>query len=78
MSERPLPLSGAFARELTVNLNQFTCDAAGEEATRLIVDEGRKVAIGLQGTERTNLIRTCDEVEMLTDQLSELCRMGQV
>ena len=50
----------------------------GEEATRLIVDEGRKVGMGLQGQERVSLMRACDDVEMLTNQLAELCHMGKV
>lgn len=60
------------------NLSSFLLWSIGEEAARLIVDEGRKVAMGLQGQERVTLIRACDDVEMLTDQLSELCRTGQV
>ena len=51
---------------------------AGEEATRMIIAEGRKVAEGLQGAKKGDLLRNCDEAEILCNQLSDLCRRGMV
>lgn len=49
----------------------------GEAATRLVVDEGRRVANCCTGPQRQELLRLCDETEILTNQLSDLCRRGQ-
>ncbi|KAH9513752.1 hypothetical protein Btru_042006, partial [Bulinus truncatus] len=49
----------------------------GEAATRMIVNEGRKVANCCTGPQRQELLRLCDEVEILTNQLSDLCKRGQ-
>ena len=43
-----------------------------------MVADGRKVAEGLQGPKRAELLQACNDVERLTDQLSDLCRKGQV
>ncbi|XP_013395141.1 vinculin [Lingula anatina] len=48
----------------------------GEQAARSVVQEARKVADLLEGTERTNLHKLCDETEKLTNQLADLCRKG--
>ena len=50
----------------------------GEEATRMIIEEGRKVAEGLEGAKKADLLRNCDEAEILCNQLSDLCRRGLV
>lgn len=49
----------------------------GEQATRMVVAEGRKVAESLTGPQRAELLRLCDETEILTNQLSDLIRRGQ-
>ncbi|XP_071116143.1 vinculin-like isoform X5 [Haliotis cracherodii] len=49
----------------------------GEEATRMVVSEGRRVAQCCSGPQRQELLRLCDETEILTNQLSDLCRKGQ-
>ncbi|XP_070200657.1 vinculin-like isoform X4 [Littorina saxatilis] len=49
----------------------------GEAATRLVVDEGRRVANCCTGPQRQELLRLCDETEILTNQLGDLCRRGQ-
>ncbi|CAL1528303.1 unnamed protein product [Lymnaea stagnalis] len=49
----------------------------GEAATRMIVNEGRKVANCCTGPQRQELLRLCDEVEILTNQLSDLSKRGQ-
>ncbi|XP_050409057.1 vinculin isoform X7 [Patella vulgata] len=49
----------------------------GEQATRLVVAEGRRVAQCCSGPQRQELLRSCDEVEILTNQLSEMCKKNQ-
>ncbi|XP_025087820.1 vinculin-like isoform X11 [Pomacea canaliculata] len=49
----------------------------GEAATRLVVEEGRRVANCCTGPQRQELLRLCDETEILTNQLADLCRRGQ-
>ncbi|XP_060072375.1 vinculin-like isoform X2 [Ylistrum balloti] len=49
----------------------------GEQATRMIVAEGRRVADSCPGSQRSDLLRLCDETEILTNQLSDLIRKGQ-
>ncbi|XP_064603655.1 vinculin-like isoform X2 [Liolophura sinensis] len=49
----------------------------GEEATRMVVAEGRRLAQTCSGPQRADLLRNCDEVEILTNQLSDLIRKGQ-
>lgn len=56
----------------------FICHGSGEESTRLIIAEGRRAAEGLQGAKKAELQRACDEVEFLTNQLSDLCHRGMV
>ncbi|CAH1786025.1 unnamed protein product, partial [Owenia fusiformis] len=48
----------------------------GEAAARQVVAEGRRVAEQLTGKQRDDLLRNCDEVEQLTNQLADLCRRG--
>jgi vinculin len=49
----------------------------GESATRLVVIEGRKVANCCTGPQRQDLLRLCDESEILTNQLVDLDKRGQ-
>ncbi|XP_062603621.1 vinculin-like, partial [Saccostrea cucullata] len=49
----------------------------GEQATRLVVAEGRKIANSCTEPQRTELLRLCDETEILTNQLADLIRNGQ-
>lgn len=44
----------------------------------MMVSDGRKIAEGLQGPRRAEMLQLCGEVESLTDQLSDLCRKGMV
>ncbi|ESP05115.1 hypothetical protein LOTGIDRAFT_102378 [Lottia gigantea] len=46
----------------------------GEQATRLVVAEGRRVAQCCTGPQRQELLRSCDEVEILTNQLADMCK----
>ena len=54
------------------------CDIIGEEATRQIINEGRKIANGLQGHKKAELQHMCDEAEIACNQLADLCRKGMV
>ena len=51
---------------------------SGEASSHLVVDEGRRVASFLTGPQRQELLRLCDETEILTNQLSDVMRNGQV
>ncbi|GLH15861.1 Catenin alpha [Gryllus bimaculatus] len=48
----------------------------GQQAIALIVDEGKKVAEGLPGIQKAEILGLCDEVDTLSHQLSDLCRRG--
>nr|CAD7196506.1 unnamed protein product [Timema douglasi] len=48
----------------------------GQQAIALIVHEGKKVAEGLPGVHRAEILGLCDEVDILSRQLSDLCRRG--
>lgn len=48
----------------------------GLRAISLIVDEGRKVADGLPGVHKAELLNLSDEVDSLLHQLGDLCRRG--
>ena len=50
----------------------------GQLAARLIATEGRKIADSLVGQQRADVLQLCNEVDMLTDQLSDLCKRGLV
>ena len=50
----------------------------GEQATRMVVADGRRVAEGCSGPLRSDLLRLCDETEILTNQLADLIAKGQV
>lgn len=60
--------------KLNILLTWFT----GEQATRMVVAEGRRVADSCRGPQRSELLRLCDETEILTSQLSDLIKKGQV
>ncbi len=44
----------------------------------MIIAEGRKVAEGLEGAKKADLLRNCDEAEILCNQLADYCRRGMV
>ncbi|ODM94730.1 Vinculin [Orchesella cincta] len=48
----------------------------GQRAISLIVDEARKVADGLPGIHKAELLNLSDEVDSLLHQLGDLCRRG--
>lgn len=49
----------------------------GQQAIGLIVEEGKKVASGLTGPAKSGILALCEEVDSLSQQLSEMCRRGQ-
>ncbi|XP_031330332.1 vinculin isoform X4 [Photinus pyralis] len=48
----------------------------GQRAIALIVQEGRKVADGLPGIQKTEILELCDDVDGLSRQLEQLCLQG--
>lgn len=54
----------------------FDDKGLGEAATRMVIDEGHKVANCCTGTKRADLLRLCNETEILTNQLADLCNKG--
>ncbi|KAJ8953652.1 hypothetical protein NQ314_007259 [Rhamnusium bicolor] len=49
----------------------------GRRAINAIVEEGRKVADGLPGIQKAEILQLCDEVDSLSRQLSDLCAQGK-
>ncbi|XP_034942962.1 vinculin isoform X3 [Chelonus insularis] len=49
----------------------------GQRAIAMIVHEGKKVAEGLPGIHKAEILQLCDEIESLSRQLSDLCAHGQ-
>lgn len=48
----------------------------GQRAIALIVHEGKKVAEGLPGHQKSEMLQLCDEIENLSHQYSKLCSSG--
>lgn len=48
----------------------------GQRAIALIVHEGRKVAEGLPGIQKAEIVELCDAVDSLSRQLEDLCLQG--
>lgn len=49
----------------------------GRRAIQLVVEEGRRVADGLPGHQKTELLQSAEEVEALCRQLSDMCASGR-
>ncbi|XP_017753766.1 PREDICTED: vinculin isoform X6 [Eufriesea mexicana] len=49
----------------------------GQKAIALIIHEGKKVAEGLPGIHKAEILQLCDEVDNLSHQLGDLCSHGQ-
>ncbi|KAJ8682712.1 hypothetical protein QAD02_018504 [Eretmocerus hayati] len=49
----------------------------GQKAIALIIDEGKKVAEGLPGIHKAEILQLCDEVDNLSRQLADLCARGE-
>ncbi|XP_020289490.1 vinculin isoform X3 [Pseudomyrmex gracilis] len=49
----------------------------GKRAIALIIHEGKKVAEGLPGIHKAEILQLCDEVDNLSHQLADLCAHGQ-
>lgn len=48
----------------------------GKRAIDLIVNEGKKVAEGLPGHQKVEILQLCDEVDSLANQFAKLCAQG--
>lgn len=48
----------------------------GKRAIDLIIDEGKKVAEGLPGHQKVEILQLCDEVDNLANQFAKLCAQG--
>uniref|UniRef100_A0A0A9VYZ0 Vinculin n=1 Tax=Lygus hesperus TaxID=30085 RepID=A0A0A9VYZ0_LYGHE len=51
-------------------------NGVGHRAIAMIVDEGKRVADGLQGVHKAEMIALCEQVDRNSRQLSDLCRRG--
>ncbi|XP_068902357.1 vinculin isoform X3 [Tenebrio molitor] len=49
----------------------------GRRAIALIVEEGRKVADGLPGRQKAEILQLCEEVDGLSRELADLCAQGK-
>ncbi|XP_008551262.1 vinculin isoform X2 [Microplitis demolitor] len=49
----------------------------GQRAIAMIIHEGKKVAEGLPGIHKAEILQLCDEVENLSRQLADMCAYGQ-
>ncbi|VEN57814.1 unnamed protein product [Callosobruchus maculatus] len=49
----------------------------GQRAINAIVTEGRKVAEGLPGMQKAEILQLCDDVDALSRQLADLCAQGK-
>ncbi|XP_014211787.1 vinculin isoform X2 [Copidosoma floridanum] len=49
----------------------------GRKAIDLIIHEGKKVAEGLPGIHKAEILQLCDEVDNLSHQLADLCARGE-
>lgn len=49
----------------------------GQRAINAMVNEGRKVADGLPGVQKAEILELCDEVDGLRRQLADLCAQGR-
>ncbi|XP_072393720.1 vinculin [Diabrotica undecimpunctata] len=48
----------------------------GRRAINAILEEGRQVADGLPGVQKSEIFQLCDEVDILSHQLADLCAQG--
>ncbi|CAH0599023.1 unnamed protein product [Chrysodeixis includens] len=49
----------------------------GQKAINSIVSQGQRIADGLQGREKAEVLQLCSEVQRLSDRLADLCASGQ-
>ncbi|KAH9513753.1 hypothetical protein Btru_042008 [Bulinus truncatus] len=76
-----MPTEASRAQTTATSVNFTTMDPTAmrvrtehscEAATRMIVNEGRKVANCCTGPQRQELLRLCDEVDILTNRTFRL------
>ncbi|KAL0859673.1 hypothetical protein ABMA27_010792 [Loxostege sticticalis] len=49
----------------------------GQKAINSIVSQGQRIADGLQGREKAEILQLCSEVQRLSDKLADLCMSGR-
>uniref|UniRef100_A0A2A4JNP8 Vinculin n=1 Tax=Heliothis virescens TaxID=7102 RepID=A0A2A4JNP8_HELVI len=49
----------------------------GQKAINSIVSQGQRIADGLQGREKAEVLQLCSEVQRLSDKLADLCASGK-
>ncbi|CAH0687078.1 unnamed protein product [Chilo suppressalis] len=49
----------------------------GQKAINSIVSQGQRIADGLQGREKAEVLQLCSEVQRLSDKLADLCLSGR-
>lgn len=49
----------------------------GQKAINSIVSQGQRIADGLQGREKAEIMQLCSEVQRLSDKLADLCASGR-
>ncbi|XP_063834865.1 vinculin [Ostrinia nubilalis] len=49
----------------------------GQKAINSIVSQGQRIADGLQGREKAEILQLCSEVQRLSDRLADLCMSGR-
>ncbi|CAB3241368.1 unnamed protein product [Arctia plantaginis] len=58
-----------------------SCDPStrieGQKAINSIVSQGQRIADGLQGREKAEIMQLCSEVQRLSDKLADLCASGR-
>ncbi|XP_013148965.1 PREDICTED: vinculin [Papilio polytes] len=51
--------------------------AEGQRAIASVVSQGQRIAEGLQGREKAEVLQQCGDVQRLADKLADLCASGQ-
>eukprot|EP00794_Sanderia_malayensis_P016841 gene16841-18540_t len=75
----PAPTTVARAEQALHWINDPTGapDAVGRRAVSVLIMEGRGLAENLDGPERIEMLRTCDKIEQLTNELANLKARGK-
>ncbi|KAG6464797.1 hypothetical protein O3G_MSEX014737 [Manduca sexta] len=54
-----------------------TTRVEGQKAINSIVSQGQRIADGLQGREKAEILQLCSDVQRLSDKLADLCMSGR-
>ena len=52
--------------------------STGERAIRECIEDGRAIAEKCSGPERSTIMQLCDDLDLLTDEIASMMRMGMV